>query len=180
MLERLYKYVGLQFARFQFRNEIDKMQQMTNFMGRAKNVLIALPMGYNEANIASDAIRATREQFKHVNLAVINNSTRMTSLVDFPKCEVIRLDPVDLNRFFLPTKSLLQRVLCREYDVAIDLNLDFVLHTAYICKATRAGVRVGFACHPYSEMFYNVLLNLNTSRTPKAIYENFAACLSMF
>jgi ADP-heptose:LPS heptosyltransferase len=104
----------------------------------------------------------------------------MTSLVDFPRHEVIRLEPTDVNRFFLPTKSLLQRLLQKEYDVAIDLNLDFVLHSAYICKATRARVRVGFAHHLYSELFFNVLFNLNTERTPKTTFEKFASCLSMF
>lgn len=179
-LEKIYKYAGLQVARFQFRNEVDKVQMMTDFMTGAKNALITLPVGYEEAIIASDAIRATRSKFHHVHLTVINNGTRMTSLVDFPHCEVIRLDPTDLNRFFLPTRPLLQRILQKEFDVAIDLNLDFVLHTAYICKAARARVRMGFAHHPYSDLFFNVLLNVNTDRTPKAIYEKFAACLSMF
>jgi ADP-heptose:LPS heptosyltransferase len=180
MLENFYKYAGLQFARFQFRNDVDTVQMMTEFMSTAKHALIALPQRYEEAMIASDAIRSTREKFKQVHVTVINTGTRVTSLVDFPKHEVIRLEQIDLNRFFLPTKALLRRLLQKEYDVAIDLNLDFVLHTAYICKASRARVRVGFAHHPYAELFFNVLFNVNTERTPKTVFEKFAACLSMF
>jgi hypothetical protein len=79
----------------------------------------------------------------------------------------------------LPTKAILQRIFTKEFDVAVDLNLDFVLHTAYICKASRAKVRVGFSSQ-VSDVFYNIILNLNKQRTPQALYDKFAECLSMF
>ena len=171
--------MGLQFAKFQFRNDFDTVQPMTEFFSGARSVLITLPTGYDEANLAGNAMRSFRDKLSHLRLTVVHNSTRATSLIDFPKCEVIRLDPPDINKFSLPTKQLLQRILNREYDVAMDLNLDFVLHTAYICKASRAKVRVGFA-GPGSDYFFNVQLNLSKEHSPQALYEKFARCMGMF
>jgi hypothetical protein len=179
MFERALAKLGLQFAKFQFRSDIDTVQPMTEFFTGARNVLITLPLGYEEAILAGNAMKAFRNRLSHLHLTVVNNSTRATSLIDFPKCEVVRLDPADINKFSLPTKQLLQRILQREYDVAMDLNLDFVLHTAYICKASRARVRVGFN-HPWSDVFFNVQLNFDKQRSPQVLYEKFAACMAMF
>ena len=179
MFESALAYIGLLFAKFQFRNDFDQPQPLTEFFRGARNVLIAMPVGYEDAIIAGNALRNFRERMKDIHLTIIHTSTRETPLSSFSRSEVVRLDPLDVNKFSLPTKSLLQRVYTREYDVAIDLNLDFVLHTAYICKASRAKVRVGFT-NQMSDVFFNVQLNLNKQRTPQAIFDKVAECLAMF
>ncbi|MDI6766290.1 MAG: hypothetical protein QME52_05650 [Bacteroidota bacterium] len=179
MFENILGYLGLQFAKFQFRSSIDHVQSMTEFFRNARNMLITLPIGYEEAIIAGNALRNYRERMKTIHLTVVHNSTRETALANFPKCEVVRLDPTDINKFSLPIKSVLERIFTCDYDVAIDLNLDFVLHTAYICKASGAKVRVGFSS-PDSDIFFNVHLNLNKQRTPQALYDKFTECLAMF
>lgn len=179
MFEKVLRYVGFGIARFQFRSDIDTVQPLTKFFTGAQSALIMLPAGYEEANIAGDALHAFRNRLVHLNLTVVHTSTRATSLSDFPRSEVIRIGPSDINRLSLPTKGLLQRIIHRDYDAAVDLNLDFVLHTAYICKASRAKVRVGFV-HPWSDTFFNVQFNLDKQRTPQVVYEKFAACLAMF
>ena len=175
----MMEFIGLQIARVKFYGEKDKVQPLTNFFTGARSMLVTLPVGYEDATIAGNALREFRDRMSHLQLTVVNTSTRATSLIDFPKCEVIRINPADLNRLSLPTQSLLQRVLVREYDVAIDLNLDFVLHSAYICKASRAQVRVGFV-HPAADIFFNVQFNSTSPRTPQSIYGSFASCLGMF
>ena len=179
MFEQMFGKLGLQYAKLQFSNDIDTVQPMTEFLTGARNVLITLPTGYEEAVHAGNAMRSFRNRLNHLQLTVVNNSTRATSLADFSKCEVIRIDPADINRFSLPTKQLLRRIFQREYDVAIDMNLDFVLHTAYICKASRAKVRVG-TTYPGADLFFNVQLNFDRQRSPQAVYEKFAACVAMF
>jgi hypothetical protein len=179
MFERTLALLGYQFAKFQFRGDVDTVQPMTNFFSGARNVLITLPIGYEEAIVASNALRAFRNRWNHLHLTVVNNSTRATSLIDFPKCEIVRIDPLDINKFSLPSRSLLQRIFTRQYDVALDMNLDFVLHTAYICKASRAKIRVSFT-HQASDVFFNVQLNLKRQGSPQSLYEKFASCLAMF
>ncbi len=180
MLERLYAYCGLQYARFQFRSDIDTPQKMTNFFTGARNVLITLPIGYEEAAEAGKALRKFRDSLSHLEFTVIHTSTRATALTEFPRCTVIRIDPPDVNRFSLPVAPLLKRIYVKQYDVALDFNLDFVLHTAYICKASRAGVRVNFYDGPDADLFFNVRFNLAARRASQSVYDQCASCLAMF
>lgn len=178
-IDRTLEHLGLLYARFQFRKDADLPQPFTKFFSSARSILVVLPTGYEESIIAGDALQQFKTRLQHANLTVVNTGTRMTSLVGFPKCQVIRLDPPDITRFSLPSGPALQRIIHREHDVAMNLNLDFVLHAAYICKASRARVRVGFT-HRASDVFYNVQLHLTSPRTPAMLYEKFAACLAMF
>jgi hypothetical protein len=170
----------MQFAKLQFRSDFDTPQPMTNFFTGAKNVLIMLPAGYQESVEAGKALRKFRDQLTHLHLTVIHTSTWATALTEFPHCTVIRMDPKDINKFSLPSKSLMKRIFTKEYDVALDFNLDFVLHTAYICKASRARVRVNFFQHQASDIFYNVQFHLHEQKNPQALYEHCAKCLAMF
>ena len=84
MFERTMKWLGLQFARFQFRNDVEKVQTLTSFFSGARNVLITLPVGYEEAVVASNTLREFRQRLNHLHLTVVNTGTRVTSLIDFP------------------------------------------------------------------------------------------------
>ena len=179
MFEPLLARIGMQFARFQFRSEIDPPRPMTSFLRNAKYILITLPVGYEDANAASDALQKLRDQLQHAHLTLIHTGTRATSLTGSIRCDVVRLDPEDINKFSLPRRALLKRIGTHPYDVAIDLNLDFVLHTAYICRATSAGVRVGFVRDP-SEIFFNVQFRTGKRTAPKTMYDKLATTLAMF
>lgn len=179
MFEDALAYIGLQIAKLQFRTDVDQVQSLTTFLRTAGNVLITLPVDYEDSVIAGNALKEFRRQRENLKLTVVNNSTWSTALADFPRCEVVHVDAADIGRLSLPKKALLERVLHSQFDVAVDLNLDFVLHTAYICKASRARVRVGFA-HAAADLFFNVQVRIDRRRTPQATYERFAACLSMF
>src|ERR1041384_1565767 len=179
MFEEAFAFMGLQIARLQFRTDLEVVQVMSDFLHDAKNVLITLPTGYDNSIIAGTALKAHRDRLAHLHLTIVHNSTRSTPLSEFKGSEVVRIDPSDINRFSLPRRNLLKRIMTRPFDVAIDLNVDFVLHTAYICKVSRARVRVGFT-HPAADIFYNVQVNLSAQKSPQALYDKFAACLTMF
>jgi ADP-heptose:LPS heptosyltransferase len=179
MLEEFYRYCGFRFAKFQFRSAREIPVTMTAFLRNAKQILITLPVGYDEANVASAAMRKLQTHFDRARLTVVHTSTRHTSLTGMLRCEVVRIDPADINRFFLPSRALLQRIGTASYDVAIDLNLDFVLHTAYICRAVCSGVRVGFL-RSESEPFFNVQIETDTQSAPQTKYEKLITTLAMF
>lgn len=180
MLDRTFALLGLQFAKFQFRSDFDTPQHLTNFFTGAKNVLVTMPRGYDNAVHAGNALYKYRDALSHVHLTIIHTGTRETNLTSFLHSRIIRITPADVNRFMLPKRALMQQIFSREYDVALDLNLDFVLHSAYICKASRAKVRVGLHRSPLADLFFNVRVDLAERRAPQSMYEQFAACLMMF
>ncbi len=180
MLERTRSVLGVQFAKFQFRSDFDTPQPLTNFFTGARNVLITMPRGYDNAVHAGNALHKYRDRLDHLHLTIIHTGTRETTLSSFLHSQIIRISPTDINSFSLPTRGLMERIYTRQYDVALDLNLDFVLHSAYICKASRARARVGFHRGALSDVFFNVRVDLKHRKAPQSMYENFAACLMMF
>ena len=179
MIQRAFTYLGYRFAKFQFRSDVEVVQPMTNFFQTAKSMLVVLPVGYENALIAGTIMRDALKQHRGLTLTVIHNSTRETPLSELSRCEVVRMNPDDISRFSLPKKSLMQRLFRHPYDLAVNLNLDFILHTAYICKASRASVRVG-CTHEAADVFYNVQLNLMKPASPHVMYKRFAECMAMF
>jgi len=179
MIQRAFTYLGYKYARFQFRKDVDEVLPFTDFFRNARSMLVILPVGYEDAMIAGSLLRDALRGNPLLRVTVVHNSTRETPLGDLPRSEVVRMNPDDLTRFSLPRKPLLQRLLQRQFDVAIDLNLDFILHTAYICKASRAKVRVGRS-HEGIDCFYNVQLNFVDAGQPQATYRKFIESIAMF
>lgn len=179
MFENVRKSVGLGYAKWRFRKNGDPQQELTEFFRRSRTFLIILPAQYEEAQLASQALKRLFDELKSVHLTIVTTGTRSTSLSDMHRSNVIRVDGKDINAFFLPRTTVLQRVCSRTYDVTLDMNLDFVLHAAYISRASRAPIRVGVH-HEEGERFYNVQLNLNRSVPPQNTYEQYARYLEMF
>lgn len=179
MFANLRRSVGLLYVRWHFRKEHDIQQPLTDFLRRATSILIVLPRGYEEAQVAGNTLKKLFNVVKNRHLTIVTTGVRATALSDASRSEVIRLEEIDINKFFLPRQPVLQRILARSYDVAIDLNLDFVLDAAYICKASRAPVRVGLM-RRRGELFFNIQLNLDCSGSPQVVYEKFVQCLGMF
>lgn len=95
-----------------------------------------------------------------------------------PRSEVIRIPDEEVTRLFHPSAAVLKSIRSRPYDIAIDLNLDFLLPSGYICRASNARVRVGFT-RPGADLFYNFQVKGNGSNGT-ALYDRLAACLKMF
>lgn len=180
MFDKALSLIGLQFAKFQFRSDFDTPQELTRFFTGARQALVIMPRGYDNALHAGNALTRYRDALGGLHLTIIHTGTRETTLTSFLHSRIIRISPADINRFSLPTRGLMGRIFTQEYDVAIDLNLDFVLHSAYICRASRAKVRVGFQRSALADSFFNVRLELRERRAPQSMYEQFAACLMMF
>jgi hypothetical protein len=178
ILRQIRTWLGLAYARWRFRTDRDYHQPLTEFFRSARSILVVLPMGYEDANVAGAAFKRLLGGAANAHVTVVTTGIRATPLSD-GRSEVIRVDEVDLNPFFLPRNNIMHRVIAHSYDLAVDLNLDFVLHAAYICKASRAPVRVGIR-REHSDTFYNVQLNLDRSGSPQTVYGRFVDLLNMF
>jgi ADP-heptose:LPS heptosyltransferase len=96
-----------------------------------------------------------------------------------PRSHFLHFHEHEINAFFLPRRELLRRATSRRPDVAIDLNLDFVLPSAYICRVSGARIRVGFA-RKHADIFYNFQIRPDPTLARKLIYDRLAGCLDRF
>jgi hypothetical protein len=101
MIQRAFTYLGYRYAKFQFRADVDAVQPLTDFFHTAKSMLVILPVGYEEALIAGTILRDVLKLRRSLHLAVITTARR-NSPGELSRCEVVRLNPEDINRFFLP------------------------------------------------------------------------------
>lgn len=179
MFEKALEYLGLQYTKFIFRKEKDVQQEMTNFISRSRTALIILPVEYDDALAAGAAFKALFNKFEHLEITILTEGIRATPLSEFPKSKVVRISQSHVNKFFLPRQNFLQRILENNYDITINLNLDFILYTAYISRATGARIRIGFS-HSASDTFYNIQFNVDRTKPVQSIYDQIVQYLKKF
>ena len=179
MLENLRSAIGLAIARFRLRKVPESVISFTSSVSSARYALIIMPLREQVMVPTHAIIELLRRKFPEENLTLVTREHDLSLPPLLPRSTVIRLVKDDVNFFFLPRRSLLDQLSKREFDLAIDLNLDLVLPSGYICRESKARVRVGFIRHR-SEMFYNFAIQLNPVLNKEEIYERLANCLEMF
>ncbi len=179
MFEKSLEKLGIIYSKFTFRKDRDHQQNLTNFISTAKRILLILPADYEDSQIACAAFKNLKEKLQNTELTIIAEGIRSIPITDSLKSKVIRISEVHINKFFLPRKTLLDRIQESTFDVAIDLNLDFLLYSAYICKVTGARYRIGFTSK-YSDLFFNIQFNFNKSQKPIEIYTQLVEYLKKF
>jgi hypothetical protein len=146
-------------------------------LSAGKRVLLVLPLMPTQHSTGA-IIELVRARYGDDHITVIADALDNGITALMPHSEILRISAQQVTRFFHPPAALLERTTGKTFDVAIDLNLDFLLPSGYICKASGARMRVGFA-RPGGDLFYNLQVQTGTSHGP-GIYERFANCLKMF
>ena len=179
MLQSLRTYIGVQASRFHFRKSIDKVISFTKSVSDARNALLIMPLDRKELLPTVMILDLLRKRFREENITVVTPEKGMEVMRVLPRSNFVRVLDSEVGLFYLPKGSLMGRVARRQYDLAIDLNLDFLLPSAYICRESKARVRVGFA-GKRADVFYNFQLEPDPSRGRELLYDRLAQCLQMF
>jgi ADP-heptose:LPS heptosyltransferase len=179
MFESLRSSIGLLIARIQFRRSRDTVISFTKSVSTAEHALVILPFGERGPQPDAAVFAALRRRFADENITVIGDERGAALAEHFPRSRFVRVTRTDLSGFFLPRGTILQHIAGRRYDLAIDLNLDLVLPSAYICRKSDARVRVGLE-RGKADRFYNLLIHPDPALGTQRLYERMMACLEMF
>lgn len=177
MFETARRSLGYTLARMHFRNQRDQVIDFTESLASGNRVLLILPLTPSKAPITS-LLELFRTRYGEEMVSVVTDARDTAIAGALPRSEIIRMHMTEVTRLFHPPVDILKRVKDRKYDVAVDLNLDFLLPSGYICKASTARIRVGFA-RPGADLFYNFQIKFEGSSTA-AMYDRLASCLKMF
>ena len=178
MFERLRERIGLFYAKIHFR-EPDEVQTFTDAVKRARNALVIMPSDRIHSEMSRPLLQFIHNRFRGNNLTVIVPEEARPVVHQLPHCDVIHLHQNDIGSFALPKRGIIHRIQRNEYDLVVDLNVEFSLAAAYLCKASRSRLRVGFATE-YADTFFNLQIKTDAARNVKTTYERLAACLGMF
>jgi len=179
MFENARRTLGLQIARFRLRNAPHEVVAFTAALGCAERALLIMPLGNGEFLPTVMVIDMLRRKYGERNLTVVTDGRGSEVNRALPHSTFIRLLNTDLNALFLPHTNVLHQIRQSSYDVAIDLNLDLVLPSAYICRASSAIVRIGFV-RKHADVFYNFQIRPDPTLSRRVIYDRLAKCLQMF
>lgn len=177
--ESLRRSIGIGVARFRFRKYRDEMVSFSRSLSDARRGLLIMPMQRAEPLPVVTVIEVLKKRFPERGLTVITWGPSLELMQMLPHSQFVRILETEITPFYLPRREIMQRIENTSYDVAIDLNLDLVLPSGYICRESNARVRIGFA-GKRSDLFYNFQIKSHPSTRRNDIYDRLAACLDMF
>jgi ADP-heptose:LPS heptosyltransferase len=179
MFDTLRRSVGLSLSRMRYRHVRDTVISFTTAITEAERVLVILPLGQSSIGPAGVVLEVLRRHYGDENITAV--ADEMTSDVSrlLPRSTVIRLLVPEVTVFYLPHRDVLARIARRQYDIAIDLNLDFLLPSAYICRESKARVRIGFA-GKRADVFYNLQVKADLTAGRPRVYDRLVRTLQMF
>jgi ADP-heptose:LPS heptosyltransferase len=179
MLEELRRNIGYLIARLHFGAADGDPVSFTRSVSDARHALLVLPFEPLDLAVIAPVLDTLRQKFHDRHITVVTTMHSVELMRSLPQGRFVRIDQAEITPFFLPRAKMLQRMPRPDYDLAIDLNLDFKLPSGYICRASKARVRIGFA-GSQSDVFYNFQVQTTPVPGRRQLYERFAACLEMF
>jgi ADP-heptose:LPS heptosyltransferase len=179
MLDSLRRSIGMQAARFHFRAAQETVISFSHSISTSDRLLVIMPLGQSAGEGQTRVLTFLRDHFYEPDITVIAPAGGTPVERILPRCRVLLVGPEDVTGFFLPRRSFLARVTERTYDLALDLNLDFMIPSAYICKESNARVRTGFSAH-HADTFFNFQVRLEPASRREHAYDRLVQCLEMF
>lgn len=179
MLEKPRSSLGLLGARFHFRRTRDEALSFVDSFAAASSILLLMPLDGSPLYPVAPVVTMLRRHKREEQITVVVASHSNEAFTALDRSPIMRILPEEIGTFLLPRKDVLARVRRTQYDLAIDCNLDFLLPSGYICRESRAPVRVGFA-RAHADLFYNFQVQTSRAESRTVRYERFAHCLEMF
>jgi len=179
MLEALRFSVGLKYARFHFRKRRDAVMRFTEAVERSQRALVLLPETVTDSESMSSVVRYLYRRLGSGSVTVVGREEYTRSLHSTFSGKTISYTPEEINGWFIPRSGLIRKMKSSTFDLALDLNVNLALPSAFICRESGAPLRVGFA-KPEGDQFYNFVVQTRmTTNTPVA-YKHLLKCLEMF
>jgi ADP-heptose:LPS heptosyltransferase len=179
VLDSSLRSLGLTVARFVVRRMPTEVVSFTDVFSSAHRVLLIMPLEKREDLPTAGLIDFLKLRFGQQNITVISDDHGREVMPLLPRGRFIHILKDELSPFRIARPALITRIRERQHDIAIDLNLDFVMPSAYICTQSNARVRVGFV-RPRADVFYNFLIQQDPGLDRRRVYDRMVAFLQMF
>jgi hypothetical protein len=167
MFEGFRYNIGKAYARYKFRAHNGEQIQFTGALSTARRVLLLLPENMATTAGVEVVLHHILQRYSPHHVTIVKRHGIMESAKPYPRARVVTFGAQDLTRWFLPRNELLQTVKKSTFDVAMDLNLDDALPSAFLCRSSDARIRIGFEKED-ADTFYNVQVRVRRENPPSA------------
>lgn len=179
MLTSFRRWLGTQSARYHFRALHDPVLAFRGSFTAARSALVVLPFDTQPTPQLEQLAESLKDRFAQNHIAIIAAEHQYDIGRLLPRSHVVRVPARDLTALFLPRKDLVAAVTARQYDLAIDLNLDFLMPSGYICRVSGARIRIGYQ-RAGAEHFYNFIIKRTPGIGRERAYHRLAEFLRTF
>ena len=179
MLDAARLRLGLWYSRFHFRKSKDTPREFTDAIRRSQRALVVLPRSAKDPASLQGIIRYLVDRFSGGSLLIVASRELTSWLASDKRYTVVAYGTEDVGRVFTPGVELLRKVKKSTFDVALDLNPDFDLFSAFVCRASLAPIRVGFV-KDNADLFYNLQIQVGKGSGVAGAYRGLLRCLEMF
>lgn len=179
MFENVRQSIGIKVARMRFRKNVPPQTDFTHSFSNARSALVIVPENSEHRAMAIPLLTSLQNKFRGNRLTIVIHDSFRDLAGSLAHCNVIALRKEHRGFFFLPKRSVVKDIARQEYDLALDLNIPMVLTAAYLCRITKAVLKVGFVKEK-SDLFYNFQMNVSPQANPRAQYERLLQTMTMF
>jgi hypothetical protein len=146
-----------------------------------RDCLVCLPANMEFILEAASKLPHIAEIFPNRMINVLLTSNIDVRSHDYIKrFTIIKPYSNDINVFYLPKRSFIDRVTAQGISVCIDLDFKPNFFNSSVCIMTKAPVRIGFA-KGLGLPYYNLEIDVDNDKTPvKESYEQFIKVLYNF
>jgi hypothetical protein len=179
MFETLRRFVGITSSRVAFRKSDDPLIAFAEPLPPSSAVLLILPSGMADATPLTPLLERLAGRFDERLITVVTSGPQYKVERMLPHARVVPIGPDEISVWFLPSRNLMAGIMNRKYALAVDMNLDNNLPSGYICRASGARIRLGFAS-PHADLFYNFQVRLDPASPRGQALGRLMECLRMF
>lgn len=179
MLAQFRKKVGLWYSMLHFGRRKDHVLHFTRAISTARNALVCIPESVTDPLLLDEVFEFLTRKFSSNNVILVSKKQFSKTLPTRYGFALITYSDEDLNQWFLPRSELLRKVKKSTFDLALDLNRDFALTSAYLCRESQAPLRVSFTKR-HADEFYNFQIQTREQSEEALAYTNLLNCMQMF
>ncbi len=179
MFEASRQKVGVWYSKLYFRKHRDETVRFTEAVSRSRRALVIFPEMTIDWESTQTVLKYLTRRFSSGSMLLLVRSDLMSSIPATQSLKTITYTPDDVNAWFVPRKQLLRRIKTSTFDIALDLNVQLALPSAFLCRESNAPLRVSFA-KLSGDQFYNFQVQTKTTTNHPTAYRNFLKCLDMF
>ncbi len=153
--------------------------RFTEAVERSQRALVVLPETAADSESMASVVKYLHRRLGAGSVTIVGREEYTRTLHSALSDTTISYTQEEINSWFIPRSGLLRKMKSSTFDIALDLNVNLALPSAFICRESGAPLRVGFA-KPEGDHFYNFVVQTRmTANTPVA-YKHLLKCLDMF
>jgi hypothetical protein len=174
--ESFKKKIGYLYILKKFKDQQREVLSFKDFFNHANDLLIILPDTETEFRNSLDVVYALAEAKKNIKLFI--RDYRVSLVARKNTVSYFDYNFKDFTKLYLPTKTLLDNIYDKKFDIVIDCNLFEDVFTSAVVASINSKYKIGFK-KGKTDRFFNVLL-VNNENNPAFSYRNLLNSLQMF